>query len=239
MGVKIPKLQGSKDYDIWILLIEATLADKGICNQLSGLAEAIKKDASNDSKTLGLIRLNLGNGPLINTKFCTDAVHILEQLQSLYRPKGFSSDYLICQEFFNTSIQQANGSIETYLSRINRLTNEMAARNLALPNRVVAAFTLNGLSKEYGHVVSAITQSMRTLPYDKENNKEATINLPDLYSQLLDESRRIFANNKPSRSAHYTLNIQNTQHHQKAIPGDDDTEMAMHTKTELYCYHCK
>ena len=236
MGVKIPKLLGSSNYDIWHLLVKAALADKGICNKISELSTAIENDPSCDSRALGLIRLSLSTGPLLNTKHCTTAPAILEGLENLYSPKGFSSDYMICQDFFNTTIQQANGSIEAYLSRINRLSMDMAARDLELLNKVIAAFTLNGLSKDYGHVVSAITQSLRNQPRDK-NNKETPIDLTDLYSQLLDELRRLQNSNRTFRSAPIH---QNTQKHAKTDYMDEDTEMALHTNTtNLFCYYCK
>ena len=48
--------------------------------------------------------------------------------------------------------------MEIYLTRIKRLTDELAARNLALPSGLIAAYTLSKLSLEYNSFTAVITQ---------------------------------------------------------------------------------
>ena len=75
--------------------------------------------------------------------------------------------------------------MESYLTRIKRLTDELAARGLTIPDKVIAAYALNNLTPEYENTVAIISQSFRTTTSD--------INLVELFSQLIDEARRLKA----------------------------------------------
>ena len=75
--------------------------------------------------------------------------------------------------------------MEGYLTKVKRLTDDLAARHLAIPNKVIAAYTLNNLTPEYEHTVAIISQSYRA--------SDIEIDLIQLFSQLVDESRRIRA----------------------------------------------
>ena len=96
-----------------------------------------------------------------------------------------------------------NNSIEEYLNQIKRLTDDLSARNLTIPNKVIAAWILNNLSSEYENTVAIISQSIRTkqvaaksTPATPKTGESSTsdktdINLDDLFAQLIDESRRL------------------------------------------------
>ena len=51
--------------------------------------------------------------------------------------------------------------MEGYLTKVKRLTDDLAARRLTIPNKVIAAYTLNNLTPEYEHIVAIISQSYR------------------------------------------------------------------------------
>lgn len=217
-GYKIQKLHGSKNFDTWKLLVQSALAEKGLVPDDGSTGELYYARNPRDAmKALGLVRLSLGPGPLVNTKHCTTVFEIWTTLERLYAPKGFSADFLICKDLFSTTIERASGSIETYLTRIKRLTEELSARNLAIPNRVIAAYTLFNLSSEYSHVVSAISQSYR--------GSDDEIDIDLLFGQLLDESRRLKAYEVPEKH-------------------NPDTDMTMFTKNSPKprktptCYAC-
>ena len=94
-------------------------------------------------------------------------------------------------------------SIEDYLNQIKRLTDDLSARKLTIPNKVIAAWTLNNLTSEYENTVAMISQSIRakqaeiksaiSTPQSGQSTSvdETDINLEDLFSQLIDESRRL------------------------------------------------
>jgi gag-polypeptide of LTR copia-type len=129
-----------------------------------------------------LIRLLLEDGPLLQTRNINDANLLWNRLQALYEPSGFSSEFLISRELFSTTLDRCKGSIEDYLTRIRRLTDELAAKQLAIPNKVIAAYTLSNLGPEWENTVAIISQSYRS--------QNGDIDLLALFSQLIDESRR-------------------------------------------------
>ena len=90
-------------------------------------------------KAIAYIRLALSDGPLLQTRNITDPCLLWSKLKALYEPKGFSSDFLICKELFETTLSRFGNSIESYLNQIKRLTDDLAARNLAIPNKIIAA----------------------------------------------------------------------------------------------------
>ena len=141
---------------------------------------ANREEQSNQATAL--IRLMLEDGPLLLTKNCTNSMLLWEQLQGLYQTNGFSSEFLISRDLFSTTLAGCKGSIEDYLNRIRRLTDELATRNLAIPNKVIAAYTLSNLGSEWENTVAIISQTFRSQPGD--------IDLLALFSQLIDESRR-------------------------------------------------
>src|SRR5690348_10786588 len=75
--------------------------------------------------------------------------------------------------------------MEAYLARIRRLTDDLKVKKLAIPEKVIAAYTLNNLTPDYEHTVAIISQSFRTAGDQ--------IDLTQLYGQLVDESRRLKA----------------------------------------------
>jgi hypothetical protein len=105
-----------------------------------------------------------------------------KHLQALYLPNGFSSEFLISRDLFSTTLSGCKGSIEDYLTRIRRLTDQLSAKNLAIPNKVIAAYTLSNLGPQWENTVAIISQAYRSQSGD--------IDLLALSSQLLDESRR-------------------------------------------------
>ena len=130
-----------------------------------------------------LIRLLLEDGPLLQTRNINDALQLWNRLEALYEPKGFSSEFLTSRELFTTTLTRCNGSIEAYLTRIKRLTDELAARKLPIPSKVIAAYTLSNLGPEWENTVAIISQSYRT-------HEGPEIDLVALFGQLVDESRR-------------------------------------------------
>lgn len=178
----IPKLEGSSNYDIWAIRMRALLTEKGYGKCLD--PEIIDTPLEEQDKATALIRLALKDGPLLQTKIEEDPLALWNRLKTLYEPKGFSSEFLICKELFRTTLANTGKNIESYLNKIKRLTDDLAARNLAIPNKVIAAYVLNNLTPEYEHTVAIISQAFR-------QNVDREIDLDVLFSQLLDETRRL------------------------------------------------
>ena len=221
---KIPKLKGSMDWDLWRLRIRALLAEKGYIDAIKPKKEFSKntsremleeyndKRAGISIKAAAIIRLNLGDSPLVQTKNIDEnnAEELYNRLKALYEPKGFSSEFLIAKELFSTTLQEGK-SVEDYLTKIRSLTDDLAIRNKPIPTEIIAAYTLNNLTSEYDYIVAAINTALRN---------EEEIDLDNLFSQIIDESRRIHS--KESRDM--ALVIKETNRAKK--------------KSFIRCYNC-
>ena len=183
-GTKIPKLRGSNNYDIWAIRIQAVLTEKGYYSVFSGELTAGSPEYKGASlKAAALIRLTLEDSPLIQTQYIEDAKALWDQLKTLYEPKGFNSEFLICRELFSTTLAKCGNSIESYLTKIRRYTDQLSAKGLPIPPKVIAAYTLSNLTPDYESTVAIISQTIRTAG--------ETIDLLALFGNLIDESRRL------------------------------------------------
>jgi hypothetical protein len=212
---RFPRLKGSQNWEFWALRMEAYIIDKGYesalypvvpYDELTGTKqdyEVYLRDRETKSlKASALIRLAVEDGPLIQLKGLKSAIAIWDRLKDLYEPKGFSSEFLVCKELFSTTLARCGNSIETYLNRIKRLSDELASRNLAIPSKVIVAYALNNLTREYEHTVAIITQNLRT-------NSDKEVELNAIFSYLIDEARRL-KSLEPQEMAMST-NTKNTQ----------------------------
>lgn len=163
---KIPKLQGSSNWDIWSIKIEALLTKEGyfkvIVSDLNDLPDDERDTLQEKAeKATSLIKLALGNRPLLQTRFITNPMLLQNTLKNLYKSKGFSSEFLLSKELINTTLTSCKGNLELYLQTIKRITNSLTAKDIILPNRFIVALLLNNLSKEYEYVTAIITQTIR------------------------------------------------------------------------------
>ena len=74
--------------------------------------------------------------------------------------------------------------MELYLNQIKRLYDQLTAKSIIIPEKVIFAWVLNNLTSEYETLITTITQSIRV-------NGADSIKLHDLFSNLIDESKRI------------------------------------------------
>ena len=143
---------------MWALRIEAVLIQQD-CYEILTIdpeelekkkdSESYQKLKSSEIKALSTLRLSLDDGPLLQSKDIKTQYHLWNHLNKLYSPKGFSSDFLICKDLINTTVQQCQNNVEIYLQKINRLVLSLESRNLALPHRFIAALILNNLSSDF------------------------------------------------------------------------------------------
>ena len=234
---KIPKLRGSSNYDIWTLRIGSILTKEGctkimqinpsslsLNNYTSEQLEALKEQ---EAKALSIIRLSLEDGPLLQTKEVNSPYILWNKLKELYEAKGFSSEFLISKQLINTTLSSCKGNVENYLQTIKRLTNSLESRKLSLPAKFIAALVLNNLSKEYDYLVTIITQDLRS---------KDLIDLDLIFSQILDESRRLKGNK------HSVATSTEPSSYSKDVEMSLNSHKAKHkpnAKTFLSCSYCK
>lgn len=129
------------------------------------------------------LRLYLDDGPLLQTKSERLTIDLWNSLRAHYETRGFSSEFLIIKEFFATSLANCNNQMESYLYKIKRLTDELYARNIPLPHKVIVGYVLSNLGPEWDSTVAIISQSYR-------NMSDYEMNMVDLFGQLVDEANR-------------------------------------------------
>jgi hypothetical protein len=142
-------------------------------------------------------------------------------LKELYEAKGFSSKFLISRELINTTLSSCKNNLEEYLQKVKRLCNSLEARNLKLPDKFIAALVLNNLNKDYEYIVAIITQSLRS---------SDLINLDSIFSQILDESRRIKSIKEGSIPSIPTSNP--TSNSSSNSSSNKDVEMSLNTQSK-------
>ena len=130
------------------------------------------------------MKLNLYDGPLLQIRHITKPYEVWKALENLYSPKGFSLEFLLCKELFDTTLEKSRYHMETYLNQIKRLYDQLTAKNIIIPEKVIFAWVLNNLTFEYETLITTITQLIRV-------NGANSISLSDLLSNLIDESKRI------------------------------------------------
>jgi hypothetical protein len=198
--ISIQKLKGASNYEVWALRTEAFLIKEGLKEAISSDLFDLEEDIND--KALANIKLLVEDGPLLQIQHISTALEAWESFKNLYSPKGFTSEFLICREFFNTTLDNLS-SMEEYLNKVKQLSDQLKAKQLELPKQVIIAWVLNSLTDEYEGFVSNITQSLR--------NDSEIFTLETLFSNLLDESKR--QDNKDSNNqALFTYNKDNRKY---------------------------
>lgn len=151
--LKITRLNGSENYDLWTIRMKAVLIEKGYFTVIIDV-ENIEDEKK--AKALAYIQLSLSDESLLQIRNIKDSLEAWNALKNLYEPREFSSEFLICRELFQTTLK-SHKFIKSYLNKIKQLHDDLSIRNLAISNKVIAAWVLNGLSKEYEFIVAMIT----------------------------------------------------------------------------------
>ena len=84
-------------------------------------------------KSVSLMKLNLYDGPLLQVRHISKPYEVWKALKNLYSPKGFSSEFLLCGELFDTTLEKSNNKMELYLNQIKRLYDQLTAKNVLIP----------------------------------------------------------------------------------------------------------
>ena len=143
--------------------MEAVLIEKGYYDvmilaagfSMSELDIILRNDRA--KRALVYIWLALCDGLLMQTRNIIDFCILWSTLKILYEPKGFSSEFLLCKQLFETTLVKTGNSVENYINRIKRLTDDLSARDLRILIKVIAAWILNNLIFEFESTVAMIS----------------------------------------------------------------------------------
>ncbi|RKF62124.1 hypothetical protein OnM2_035107 [Erysiphe neolycopersici] len=168
----IKKLQGSENYAIWAIRMEAILR-KELTNDIID-TNIVTLEVN--SSAFSSIQLCIEDGPLLQIKHLSRAHEVWKSLENLYCATGFSSEFVLCRELFDTKLCKFN-TMEEYLNRVKQLSDDLKAKDMELPRQILFAWVLNNLTPAYRPLVSNITQSLGI-------NKEA-FTIESLFAILL------------------------------------------------------
>ena len=140
---QIEPLSGEKNYELWSIRMEALLAREGLSKYItiadygySAIIEGglLTEPDQNATKTTSLMKLNLYDGPLLQVRHISKPVEVWKALENLYSPKGFSSEFLLCKELFDSTLEKSNNKMELYLNQVKRLYDQLTAKNVIVRN---------------------------------------------------------------------------------------------------------
>lgn len=217
---RFQRLKGSENWEAWSIRIRALLAKERLIIALTPMhgspqlpSEPNEADQERYETLIGqypayvaeyqeksplaasYIKLALDDGPLYQTQHIEEAHALWTALEGLYKPSGFTSEFLLANQLFSTTLASSNYKMEDYLTKIKRLTDQLASRSLAIPDGIIAAYTLSKLTNEYQSVVAVISQTYR------QGGASAKIDLANLFSQLMDEEKRVKSRNVDTEMA--------------------------------------
>jgi len=190
---QIEPLRGEKNYELWSIRMSALLLKEGLAQYIKIVNfsysavienETLVEPDQNTIKAEALIKLNLFDGLLLQVRHISKPYKVWKALENLYSPKGFSSEFPLCKELFDTTLEKLNNKMELYLNQVKRLYDQLTAKNVIIPEKVIFAWVLNNLSPNYETLITTITQSIRV-------NSSSSIKLEELFSNLIDESKRL------------------------------------------------
>ncbi len=174
--------------------------------------------------------------PLLQTQNIKKPYELWDAFVNLYSPKGFSSEFLICRELFNTNLAKCNNNMEFYLNQVKRLNDQLIAKKIIIPEKVIFAWVLNNLGNDYSALITAITQSIRVTGSD-------SLKLEELFSNLIDESKRVKSlskenSNKEISTDEIALFTKSKKGKYKPYNQNKVNKSGNSTKT-IKCNHCK
>jgi len=212
MGSKmgsIAKLRGSENYQGWAMMAKAYLLREGL---VEAIESAENTQDRIQEKSLGDIILLCEYETANHIQSCKTGFEAWKTLKDLYNSNGFTSKYLLLQQFFQTT-QSDFKSVEAYVSKLKSLLDNLHAQDLKMPEIASIAWLLQNLEPEFDAFVAQITQSLRVDP--KAYNWES------LTANLLDEAKRL-----------QVSGFQKVQHLKKAWKNKKKS-------TIRYCKYCK
>lgn len=144
---KLPLLKGFINYEIQFIKTKATIIKEGY---EKALTEEVGDNlfVLDNNKALATLQLLCTKEPLLHIKGKTSCKKAWKALEDHYKPLGFIIEFLLLREFFNSFIEDFN-FVEEYLNKVKFITNELKLNKVELLNKVIIAWVLNSLLKEF------------------------------------------------------------------------------------------
>ena len=134
-STSISKLKGSANYQGWAIMAKAYLLE-------SELEKAIESEDNNDNrlqeKALAKLILLCEYSTANHIQACTTGYQAWKVLKDLYNSDGFSSQYLLVQQYFQTT-QSDFESTEAYVSKLKSIFDNLKAQKLEVLEIITVA----------------------------------------------------------------------------------------------------
>ena len=127
----VPQLKGSSNYIIQAIKMKSFLTKEGLDDTLE-IEAPTGVNIKRAKKAHSYVILHYNKGPTIHIYHEEYAKSAQEKLESLYKPQGFTLEFLLYNEFFSVKLENFKG-LENYLNKIKRLTDKLKNRKLGLP----------------------------------------------------------------------------------------------------------
>jgi transposase InsO family protein len=257
-----PKLKGQSNYQTWATRAEAFLVSEELISKLSqiirnvnlnsdeplegfkpSIYEAIQpteEQQLKDRKGLAILMLMVEDGPLLHISKATSLGEAWLKLKSLYDIEGHSAVTTLIKRFISMTCHKSK--IHEYLTSIKRVTLDLETNGVKLPDTFIIHWILEKLDKSYDDFKTSIHSNLR--------QKGNSLNLEEISSQILDESRRRQNqkdNVQPSSSDEEIARVYYTQAKAKAKSKGHNQKTKSYSKSYSnlyqtgpnYCNFCK
>ena len=101
------------------------------------------------------IQANYIKGPLNVLENIENAKVFQDLFKKMYRKKGFTSKFLILQDFFNKKLEDYS-SIKLFINKIKDIDNQLKAANIYILNKIILIKVLTSLNSSYSNIVTNI-----------------------------------------------------------------------------------
>lgn len=92
---------------------------------------------SQAEKAMTLLKLSLLDDSLLQIHHLSKSYAVWKTLKRLYSSKDFSSEFLLCKELFNTTLNSSEKKMKMYLNTIKRLNDQLKTKDINISEKVI------------------------------------------------------------------------------------------------------
>ena len=161
--VRLPRLEGTRNFRPWKRIMQAQLLSKGLWSNVTGRESSVdQKDwDERDSKARGHIFMALGDDAFAQVSEIDSAKELWSKLCELYGENGYAAQFMACKNL-NDIECRAYETIDAYIGAFRRHTQEIKSAGIDLAEAYVTNLMLTRLDASWDTFVSVHVQSVPT-----------------------------------------------------------------------------
>lgn len=146
----VEKLRGAENFHNWIFAMENLLEFKGLkkCIEVDDDGSVAEKDAEKLAKAKTTLVLSVDSSLYVHIRSAKTALQIWKIFSDMYEDKGILGTVGLLMKFVSTRLS-AFENMQTYLDEIISIGNKLERIGISMPDQLLAAFMLAGLTEEY------------------------------------------------------------------------------------------